>query len=353
MPREALLYDRKEDKKVLCNLCSHRCLISDGNFGICGVRQNIDGALITHSYGNLISANADPIEKKPLFHFLPGSLSYSIATAGCSFRCGFCQNWQISQKKEADAYGVKPVPSPPELIVENAVRYACKSISYTYTEPTIFFEYALDIAKLAKEEGLYNIFVTNGYMTSGCLDMLNGVLDAANVDLKGFSDDFYKKVCGGGLKPVLESIEHMRKLNIWVEVTTLVIPKLNDGEKELKQIASFLAGVGKEIPWHISRFYPQYKMDDSTPTPISTLKKAYEIGKAAGLRYVYLGNVPGEGEGTFCYNCSELLIERAGYFVKKNIIKDKNNKDNEPIISDALEIFGGEIEGYNNGKGRS
>lgn len=320
--KEALLYKKMEDKKVLCNLCSHHCLIADGKFGICNVRQNIEGILYTHSYGNLVSANIDPVEKKPIFHLLPGSISYSIATAGCNFRCNFCQNWQISQKKEADSLGVSPFHMSPEKIIEEAKRSKCKSISYTYTEPTIFFEYALEIAKLAKNEGLYNVFVTNGFMTKECLDMLDGVLDAANVDLKSFSEDYYKKICGARLKPVLESIEYMRKLNIWVEVTTLVVPTLNDSEKELKQIASFLAGIGKEIPWHISRFYPQYKIEDLAPTPLSALKKAYDIGKEAGLNYVYLGNVPGEGENTFCYDCNELLIERIGYFVKKNTIDE-------------------------------
>jgi len=321
--KEALLYEKKEDKKVLCNLCNHHCLIPDGKFGICNVRQNIEGILYAHSYGNLISSNADPIEKKPIFHFLPGSTSYSIATTGCNFRCDFCQNWQISQKKEADKYGVGPFHASPEKVVENAKRYGCKSISYTYTEPTIFFEYAFEIAKLAKEEGLYNIFVTNGYMTKECLDMLAGILDAANVDLKSFSEDSYKKLCGGHLKPILDSIEYMKKLNIWVEVTTLVIPTLNDSEKELAQIASFLSGISKEIPWHISRFYPQHKMEDTPATPISTLKKAYKIGKDAGIYYVYLGNTPGEKENTVCYNCNEALIDRVGYFVKRNVIKEE------------------------------
>lgn len=320
--KEALLYEKKEDKKVLCNLCSHRCLVADGSFGICGVRQNTGGTLYTHSYGNLISANIDPIEKKPIFHLLPGSASYSIATAGCNFRCGFCQNWQISQKKEADRLGAAPVYTPPEKIVQEAARSACKSIAYTYTEPTIFFEYALEVAKLAKKQGLYNVFVTNGYMTKESLDMLNGLLDAANVDLKSFREAFYKKTCGAHLRPVLESIEYMKKINIWVEVTTLVVPGLNDNEEELKEVASFLAGISKEIPWHISRFYPQYKMDGIEPTPIAVLKKAYRIGKAAGLYYVYLGNVAGEGEATFCHNCNELLIDRVGYYVKKNILED-------------------------------
>jgi pyruvate formate lyase activating enzyme len=197
----ALLYEKKEGGKVLCNLCSHHCLIEDRRFGICNVRQNLSGTLFTHSYGNLVSANVDPIEKKPLFHLLPGSASYSIAAAGCNFRCGFCQNWQISQKKEADKLRMTLAYSTPEKIVKEAVRSGCKSISYTYTEPTIFFEYALDTARLAKKAGLYNVFVTNGYMTKECLNMLRGILDAANVDLKSFSDDYYRRSCGASLKP--------------------------------------------------------------------------------------------------------------------------------------------------------
>jgi pyruvate formate lyase activating enzyme len=253
---------------------------------------------------------------------LPGSRSYSIAAAGCNFRCDFCQNWRISQKREADDLGHNSFRADPEKIVQEAKLSKCKSISYTYTEPTIFFEYALETARLAKKEGLYNIFVTNGYMTKECLDMLGGLLDAANVDLKSFNDDYYKRICGGRLKPVLESIEYMRRLNIWVEVTTLVVPKLNHSDEELRQIASFLAGVSKEIPWHVSRFYPQYKMNDTEPTHISVLEKAYGIGKASGLHYVYFGNAPGRGEETICYSCGEILVERIGFSVKKNVIKE-------------------------------
>jgi pyruvate formate lyase activating enzyme len=320
--KEALLYDKKSDKQVLCNLCGHHCLITDGKYGICRVRQNMGGVLYTHSYGSLISANADPIEKKPLFHFLPGSVSYSIAAAGCNFRCGFCQNWQISQKEEADRMNLKPLSRAPDKIVKEALEAGCKSISYTYTEPTIFFEYALETGRAAREKGLYNIFVTNGYMTKECLDMSAGTLDAANVDLKSFNDDYYRKTCGARLKPVLETIEYMRKLGIWVEVTTLVVPGLNDSEEELKKIAAFLRGVDKNIPWHISKFYPMYKLDNLPSTPLATLRAAFDAGKAAGLRYVYLGNVAGQGEDTFCYNCNERLIGRVGYYVRNNNIKE-------------------------------
>lgn len=321
MLKEAMLCTAKEDNKVLCHLCSHRCIISESKFGICGVRENKGGKLYTYAYGEVIAANIDPIEKKPIFHLLPGSKSFSIATVGCNFHCGFCQNWQISQKKEADRLGGRQEVMSPEEIVESAKRYKCESISYTYTEPTIFFEYAFETAKLAKEAGLFNVFVTNGYMTKDCLDTIDGFLDAANVDLKSFSDDYYKKVCGGRLEPVLESIRYMRKLNIWVEVTTLVVPSLNDSERELNETASFIASVGNEIPWHISRFHPDYKLTNNIPTPITTLKKAYKIGRDAGLRYVYLGNVP-EEENTYCYNCKELLISRIGFDIIEYRLKN-------------------------------
>lgn len=320
--KEAILYLKKEKKAVSCLLCSHYCTIADGKTGICSVRENKDGVLYTHSYGNLISTNIDPIEKKPLFHFMPGSVSYSIAAIGCNFRCGFCQNWEISQKKEAEKLGVKSYYLSPDQIVAEAKRYGCKSISYTYTEPTIFFEYALDIARTAKEQGICNVFVTNGYMTRDCLDVSRGLFDAANVDLKSFRDEFYKNLCGAHLKPVLDSIEYMKRIKLWVEVTTLIVPGFNDSDEELKGIASFLAGISKDIPWHISRFHPQYKMNDLMPTPVLTLEKAQRIGLEAGLRYVYIGNVQGEGEDTICHNCSEHLIVRSGYVVKKNIIKE-------------------------------
>ena len=321
MLKEALLYKKLAGKKVSCFLCSHRCLISDGNFGICQVRQNKDGALYTYAYGEVVAVNIDPIEKKPLFHMLPGSKSFSIASVGCNFACGFCQNWQISQKKEADKRKRASEPMSPEEIVKEALSSKCKSISYTYTEPTVFFEYALETAKLARAKGLYNIFVTNGYMTRESLEMLKPYLDAANVDLKFFNDESYRQVCGGHLGPVLENISLMREMHIWVEVTTLLVPGKNDSLEELKGIASFLAGAGKEIPWHISRFHPDYKMSDLEATPLSKLKEAYKIGKDAGLRYVYIGNVL-EEEKTFCHNCGEGLISRIGFEVFENNLKN-------------------------------
>jgi pyruvate formate lyase activating enzyme len=322
MLKEALLYKKLEDNRVSCFLCSHHCLIPDGKFGICNVRENKGGTLYTHAYGKLVAQHVDPIEKKPLYHFLPGSTSFSIAAVGCNFQCGFCQNWQISQAREAKTLGLRSVDTKPKEVVKEAKLSGSKSISYTYTEPTIFFEYALDVGQLAKKEGLYNVFVTNGYMTEAMIRMAHSWLDAANIDLKSFNDGYYKKLCKGRLEPVLKSIELMKMLGIWVEVTTLVVPGENDSEEEFRKIAEFLAGIERSIPWHISRFYPQYQMEELGSTSIKTLNRAYEIGKESGLRYVYLGNVMGEGSNTYCHHCNHLLIERAGYSIRKDKIQD-------------------------------
>lgn len=317
MKKEAMLYEKLEGGAVRCLLCAHACKIAESKCGICGVRKNENGALFTHAYGEVVAAHVDPIEKKPLHHFLPGSKTYSVATAGCNFKCGFCQNWQISQKGTATFFGKKV--AVPIDVVKEAKRHGCKSIAYTYTEPTIFFEYAYDTARLAKKESLYNTFVTNGFMTLKALETIKPYLDAANVDLKFFKDKTYKKLCGGALQPVLESIKHMKKLGIWVEVTTLVIPGINDTDEELRGIAEFIAGVGKEIPWHISRFRPDYNLLESVPTPMETLRKAASIGRDAGLRYVYLGNIA-EESNTNCCNCGKLLIARDGYLISENSI---------------------------------
>jgi pyruvate formate lyase activating enzyme len=320
MIKEAMFYERLGDGKVQCGLCAHQCKILPDKFGICGVRKNKDGKLYTHVYGDVIASHVDPIEKKPLYHFLPGSTSYSIATVGCNFKCSFCQNWQISQasKRGEDVEGYELYP---EEVVREAKKNRCKSISYTYTEPTIFFEYAYDCARLAKKEGLYNNFVTNGFMTGDALETIKPYLDACNVDLKSFSEDFYTRVCGAHLGPVLSSIRTMKRLGIWIEITTLVVPNKNYSEKELKDIAEFIASISKEIPWHISRFHPDFKYLESVPTPIETLKKARDIGEKAGLRYIYLGNVL-EGNNTYCYNCRNLLVERMVFDVSLNNIKD-------------------------------
>jgi pyruvate formate lyase activating enzyme len=321
--KEAMFYEKLEDKMVTCNLCSHRCSrIADSKRGICRVRENRDGKLYSLVYGRIAARSVDPIEKKPLFNFLPGSRSYSIATVGCNFRCDNCQNYDISQLPKERGIIVGQDVSPEDIVLA-AKLSNCESIAYTYTEPTIFFEYAYDTAKRAKKEGIKNVFVTNGYITAEALKEISPYLDAANIDLKSFSDEFYRKNCGARLKPVLDSIRLYKSLGIWTEITTLIIPTLNDSEDELQKIAEFIKEVGEDTPWHISQFYPTYKLIDLPRTPVSTLRKAREIGLEAGLKYVYEGNVPGEdGENTYCPNCGKLLIHRFGYHIKENKIKN-------------------------------
>ena len=321
--KEALFYNRENDGLVRCFLCPHRCHIADGETGICGVRGNKGGTLYSLNYAKVISASVDPIEKKPLFHFFPGSAAYSIASIGCNFKCDFCQNWQISQVSEAHRMGIDGVEVDPERIVADARKNNCKSISYTYTEPTVFFEFAYDCAKLAKSQGVYNNFVTNGYIGKEALEYISPYLDAANVDLKSFRDDFYRTVCKGSLEPVLETIRLMKKLDIWVEVTTLVVPGQNDSRGELLDIAEFIASVDKNIPWHISRFHPDYKFTEKEATPLSRLEEAYRIGKAKGLNYIYIGNIYTEkGENTYCPHCNELIIKRLGFSIESINIKE-------------------------------
>jgi pyruvate formate lyase activating enzyme len=322
--KEAMFYEKLDDDVVKCNLCSHRCpRIADKKRGICGVRENRNGVLYSLVYGRLVAHNIDPIEKKPLFNFLPGSRSYSIATVGCNFRCGNCQNYDISQMpKEHDT--IIGQETTPQEIVEAAKRTNCKSIAYTYSEPTIFYEYAYETAKLAKKENIKNVFVTNGYITPEALITIAPYLDAANIDLKSISDDFYRKNCGARLQPLLDSIKLHKKLDIWTEITTLIIPTLNDTEQELQKIAEFIKNeAGPETPWHITAFHPTYKLIDLPRTSIQILRRAREIGLETGLKYVYEGNVPGEnGENTICPNCQKTLIHRHGYQILQNKIKD-------------------------------
>ncbi len=317
--KEAMLYSPLEDRKVQCCLCHHRCIISPSKRGICGVRENREGKLFTLVYGRAISLNVDPVEKKPLFHLFPGSTSFSMAAVGCNFRCLQCQNHEISQMPRDQNGRIGGSEVSPSKMVSLAKQYQCQSISYTYTEPTIYFEYAYDTAQQAHQEGIKNIFVTNGYMTRDALETIQPYLDAANVDLKSFREKFYKEICGAELKPVLENLRRMRQMGIWVEITTLVIPTLNDSDEEFEEIARFIVSLGPEVPWHISAFYPTYKMLHLPRTTASVLHRAREIGMRVGLRYVYCGNVPGEeGEDTFCPYCGRRLIERIGFRVTRN-----------------------------------
>lgn len=316
--REALLCEKLPDGHIHCFLCSHHCRIAEGKFGFCGVRRHINGVLYSLVFGKPIALQVDPIEKKPLYHFLPGSSSFSIATIGCNFRCDFCQNWDISQRspRDGDALGYQEVM--PEEVVKAALKNKCKSISYTYSEPTIFFEYAYEISKRAKENGLYNNFVTNGFMTKECIELIGPFLDAANIDLKFFKDASYKKICAASLEPVLESIKFMHSRGIWVEVTTLIIPGINDSDEELGGIAGFISGVDKNIPWHVSRFHADYKLKHHHATPEATLEKARAIGHKAGLKFVYAGNVYGWGNDTNCPRCANTVIKREYFSVTES-----------------------------------
>ncbi|MBN2126496.1 MAG: AmmeMemoRadiSam system radical SAM enzyme [Deltaproteobacteria bacterium] len=316
--KEAYLYEKLEDRKVRCSLCNHRCLIPEGGKGICGVRENVEGTLFSLVYRKVIARHVDPIEKKPLFHFLPGSRAYSVATPGCNFRCVFCQNADISQMP-VDHGRVLGDPLTPEEIVNDALTARSAAIAYTYTEPTVYFELALDTARIAARKGVRNVFVSNGYMTEECLREIHPDLHGANVDLKAFTERFYREQCGARLDPVLRTLERLVGTGVWLEVTTLLIPGLNDAEEELRGMARFLAGLDPGIPWHISRFHPTYRLTSIGPTSPSGLRRAREIGLEEGLRYVYTGNVPGdEGEKTFCHGCGVLLIDRYGFMVRRN-----------------------------------
>jgi len=327
---------------VECTLCPHRCKVHDRGRGACAVRYAEHGKLWTLVYDKVVARHVEPIEKKPFFHFMPGSMAYSVGTVGCSLRCAFCQNWEISQWPKdhlpASEDDVAPVVCPTlttfehtipgepvtadELVV-GAIASGARSIAYTYTEPTVFYELAYDTAVRAKERGLKNLFVTNGFISEAPQRELAKVLDAANVDLKFFREESYRKVSRCSMKPILDAIGLYKALGVWVEVTTLVVPGLNDSDAELRGIAEFVASVGRDVPWHVSQFYPAYKMVDAPATPVATLRRAADIGRAAGLRWVYEGNVPGErGEQTRCWKCDALLIDRYGFFVRMNRVEN-------------------------------
>jgi pyruvate formate lyase activating enzyme len=321
--KEAMLYESLGDKRIRCNLCEHRCIIADGKLGVCNVRENRNGILYTLVYGQTISQHVDPIEKKPLYHFYPGSTAYSLATPGCNFRCQWCQNWEIAHMPRERGV-ITGYDSLPENIIKDAITSHSRSIAYTYTEPTIFFEYTYDIARLAHKAGIANVYVTNGYMTSEMLQIMHPYLDAANVDLKAFQEKTYKRYVGSGLQPVLDRLVEMKKLGIWLEVTTLVIPGVNDDLEELRDIAKFIfEELGPDVPWHLSRFFPHYKMSNIPPTPLQTLHQAVEIGKDEGLHYIYMGNVGGESN-TICPQCDELIIRRQGYWIPENRLQAGN-----------------------------
>jgi pyruvate formate lyase activating enzyme len=319
---EAMLYEKKEDMKVKCNLCARRCLISDGGTGFCMVRKNNVGTLYSLVYAKAISACIDPITKKPLSHFNPGAMVLSIATIGCNFRCQFCDNWMISQERQLTGHDF-----PPENVVKTAEDNACQGISYTYTEPTIFFEYAFDTAKLAKQVGFFNTFVTNGYMTPEAVKTIAPYLDAATVDFKGGADpEFYRTFSAvPSVEPIFQALKEMKRNDIHVEITNLVVPKTGDSVERVNQLAAWIKdSLGKDTPFHLLRFHPDYQLTTTPATTIETLEKTYVASKDAGLNYVYLGNVPGHTcENTYCPNCNELLIKRYSFEITRwNLTKD-------------------------------
>jgi pyruvate formate lyase activating enzyme len=326
-------YETIDNEKIKCLLCRHHCILKNGQVGICGINMNKDGELVNLVYGHPSSVNVDPVEKKPLFHFLPGSGVLSFGTVGCNFKCPFCQNWQIAHTNKVN----DKVYVSPEEMVNLALQYNCKSIAYTYNEPSVFYPYARDVGIIAKEKGLKNIFVTNGFESVYEIEDMKSWVDGANVDLKSFKKEYYKKVLKGDLEYVLDTIKRLKDVGIWQEITTLIVPGDNDSEEELTQIAQFIASVGVEIPWHITRFHPDYKVQDKQPTPIETMIKAYEIGKKAGLKYVYLGNVA-LPVITYCPKCKEELIVRSIYRIEKNILKiDENGQAHCPKCQELIE----------------
>lgn len=322
MKKPAMFWKKLQEGKVQCTLCSRYCVIPPGKLGFCMARKNIDGELYTLVYGSIVSRGVDPIEKKPFYHFWPGSSAFSIAVPGCNFRCLHCQNWVISQVGVED---VEYEDIPPERVVELAKRYGCKGISITYTEPTLATEYAIDVGKLAHKEGLHNNYVTNGYITIEALRELRPYLDAANVDVKAFTDEFYRRICGvPSIRPVLETCEWMVRHGIHLEVTYLIIPRENDSPEEIRKFCRWVVEkLGPDVPTHFSRFYPHYKMEDREETPVRTLERALSVAKEEGINYVYIGNVPGHtGDNTYCPKCGELLIERYGFDITRWRLKD-------------------------------
>ena len=320
---EALLFKRLEKEAVRCNLCGHRCVILEGQRGRCGVRENRAGTLFSLIYGQLVAAASDPVEKKPIWHVAPGSIAFSVASVGCNFSCSFCQNAVISLSPPDDK-GIKRVTTTPEETVNQALAAGARSIAFTYTEPTVAFEFVLDTAKYARKKGLFTILVTNGYLTFEAIDLLAPHLTCANVDLKAYTETFYTRYCRASLEPVKDTLLYLKQKGVFLEVTTLLIPGLNDSMKEVGEIAHFIVdGLGPDTPWHLSQFCPTYRMTDRPPTPMETLLAARDVGIEAGLRYVYTGNLPkNTGENTFCYGCGRAVIQRSGYRLIAVDIKD-------------------------------
>jgi len=323
--KEALYYEKLEHQRIKCVLCPRECTVADRERGFCGNRENRGGVYYTLVHGNPCAANPDPIEKKPFFHFLPGTLAFSISTAGCNFVCRYCQNWQISQRRPEQT---RNVDMPPERVCELAERTGSTSIAYTYGEPVVFYEYMLDTAREGRKRGLKNVMVSNGYIKEKPMRQLCEVLDAVKIDFKGFTDHFYQETCRGKLKPVMQTLELLRDLGMWYELVYLMVPGLNDKSSELKEMAKWIVDtLGTDVPLHFSRFYPQYLLRNLPQTPISSLMAAREISMNAGIKFVYVGNVPGsEAANTYCPDCGRLLIRRIGNRVIENYLKEGHCK---------------------------
>ena len=318
--KAAYHFHRLDKGAVLCTLCPNRCRLSPGDRSICRSRVNLDGTLYSLAYGNACSANVDPIEKKPLYHFLPTSRAFSIAAAGCNFRCLNCQNWEISQSRPED---VRHFDLFPQNVIEAAVQSGSRSIAYTYSEPTTYYEYMLDTARIARAQGLFNLWISNGYINRQPLEALCRVLDAANVNLKSISDDMYRQLNGGRLQPVLNTLVTLHRLGVHFEITHLVVPGYGDRPEMIRRMCAWILGeLGPDHPLHCLRFFPRYRLDRLAPTPVATLIRFRELALDAGLRYVYVGNVPGHaGNHTFCHNCRQLLVERQGYHISRLLIE--------------------------------
>ena len=327
--KESVLY-KKVGTAIQCQTCAHYCRLKPGQIGLCGVRRNQQEHLMVLNYPYAIAYGIDPIEKKPLFHFMPDTRTFSFAAKGCNFRCANCQNWQISQVDSTKASNKKAPwgeKITPQEIIASAQAQDCPSISYTYTEPTIFLEYALTTMQLAKKAGLKNIWVSNGFMSSETLSLILPYLDAINIDLKSFQDDFYYKICGGRLQPVLENLKQLFKAGVWLEITTLLIPSLNTSRQELQQLAAFIKDeLAEYVPWHLSAFSPEisWKMKDLPSTTSAELLAAYKIGKEAGLKFIYFGNAPAlDKEDTLCPQCQKVNIKRDLYQIQRYDAKGK------------------------------
>ncbi|MFZ5515537.1 MAG: AmmeMemoRadiSam system radical SAM enzyme [Candidatus Zhuqueibacterota bacterium] len=321
---EARYYEKLPNRKIRCQLCPRECVIDDMETGYCGVRENHGGVYYTLVYGKPCTANIDPIEKKPLFHFLPGTDAFSIATVGCNVLCKFCQNWQISQARPDQ---VPSMDMPPTRVAETAGKHRCASIAYTYTEPVIFSEYMFDSAKAGHVKKIKSVMISNGYIKPEPMKDLCTVLDAVKIDLKSFTEDFYQKMVNGHLQPVLDTLVLVKQSGVWLEIVYLIIPTLNDGTQELRHMCQWInKELGPDVPIHFSRFYPQYRLKNLPPTPVETLTTAREIALDSGLHYAYIGNVPGNtGENTYCPHCQALLIRRMGYTVVQNSLAQVNH----------------------------